>query len=623
MAKSGIFKLHSAIPEQYRARFETERLNENISRMRGLSIYIVIMQLVLQVVNSQWPQLPGDGVQIPLMDYILLSLVTLVVGIVYWVLLTLAKRDKIKSHGSKVFLVNSLIYLYAIIQLVFNTLNIASRQGLNSYIVFALMISMVPILPIKQSAASIGGAFVYTMGAMIVAHINGAADSNGLSELQEFFNSDMRATLVIITGITLFVSAIVYKLYVSNFIKSVALENSNAHLEDAVRERTKELEAKTVAAEIASHAKSRFLTSMSHELRTPLNAIIGMAQVAEKAATKEKSDASVREISTAGDYLLGILNDILDMSNIESERLSIENERFLLRRAMDEVVNIIAMRCSEKALTFTNNVDALGEIAIRGDKLRLKQVLLTILDNAVKYTPEDGKVDFTINTSEVSGDFIDAEFIVSDTGIGIEEEYLQRVFIAFEQGATDNLKHRGTGLGLAISQSLVGMMGGVITVESTPGVGSVFAFKLRLETAAFTNETTELLIPDLTGKHILSVEDIEINRIILAELLAETHAEIDEAADGVEAVEKFIASPEGYYSFIFMDLLMPKLGGNDATRQIRNLDRPDATTVPIVALSANTYPDDIGQAVEAGMDSHLAKPIDFASVMRILAEKIK
>jgi signal transduction histidine kinase/CheY-like chemotaxis protein len=431
----------------------------------------------------------------------------------------------------------------------------------------------------------------------------------------------MRAYFVIINGLTSLISTFIYRLYVSNFLKSVELEKTNENLEETVRERTQELEEKTHAAQSASAAKSRFLTSMSHEIRTPLNAIIGMTRIARNAGTKEKAEASLDQISASSDHLLGMLNDILDMSNIEAGRIMIGHDRFILNSALRNTADIIRERCSVKGLIFTTNIDSLPELSVLGDKLRLTQVLINLLGNAVKFTREDGKVDFSVKPEHETGTSVELSFTVTDTGIGIEPELLEKLFIPFEQGSINSMKHGGTGLGLAISQSLVKMMGGEISVTSTPGKGSVFCFRINIEKAPAMQITGGPVIPNLSGKHILSVEDIEINRIVLNELLAETRVSVDEAIDGVQAVEKFKDSPNGYYDFIFMDLLMPNMNGYEATRNIRNLSRTDAVTVPIVALSANAYQEDINKAMEAGMNGHLAKPVDFDALMQVLAEK--
>ncbi|MDR1203961.1 MAG: response regulator [Peptococcaceae bacterium] len=620
--KNGQFsRLFMNVPEEYRARFEARRLETNVARMHGFAIYIVVIQVILQVINALYPQKSGDGMPIPLDYYIALSLASLLVGLVYWILFAQVRRGRIKSHGAKVFLVQSVLYLYALIQLTFCTLNILSHQGVNSYIILILMVGMVPVLSGGQGVMTVGAAFAYVLATLYFTQ--NITNSAGISAWQDFVDSDMRANLIIITGVTAFVSVFINNLYVSNFLKSVELEDANTNLEQTVRERTKELEEKTVAAQAASQAKSRFLTSMSHEIRTPLNAIIGMAHIAKKARTKEKSDASTDEILAASGHLLGILNDILDMSNIESGKLTIEKDRLVLNRVMEEVVSIIGEGCRTKGLVFSHNIDALPRVTAMGDKLRLRQVLINLLGNAVKFTPEDGQVYFLVNVTKETDAYADVRFVVKDTGIGIGEEQRERLFVAFEQGSAGNMKHGGAGLGLAISQNLVGMMGGEITVESAPGKGSVFAFEIRLEKTADAGGEGGIVIPDLTGKHILSAEDIEINRVVLTELLAETNAQVDEAADGAEAVEKFRRSPEGYYDFVFMDLLMPNMDGYGAARGIRGLNREDAVKVPIVALSANAYPEDIDRAIEAGMNSHLAKPVDFGAMMRILTEKIR
>jgi signal transduction histidine kinase/CheY-like chemotaxis protein len=609
-------------PEKYRARFEEERLETNIVRMRGFAVYIVILQLVLQVTNILFPQGMGDGMKLPLDLYIGLSLVTLFMGIIYWILLSLAKQGRIKSRGIRVFLVHSLLYLYGLVQTAFCTLNILSHQGINGQLILVLLFGLIPILKPVQSIITILCSFFYTTAIMLGTQY--ITDTAGRSAWIKFFETDMRAYFFIVNGLTILISVFIYRLYISNFIKSIELEETNAHLEETVARRTRELEEKTIAAQAASAAKSRFLTSMSHEIRTPLNAIIGMTRVARNAETKEKVAASLDQIADSSDHLLGILNDILDMSNIESGNLKTENDPFALTAALGNIADIIRERCNATGLSFSSNLDSLRELTVTGDKLRFKQILINILGNAVKFTPEDGKIDFTVKIEAETETRVDISFTIRDTGIGMSAEQQTKLFTPFEQGSVNSMKHGGTGLGLVISQSLVNMMGGgPISVESAPGKGSVFSFRLGFEKAAPLEEAGEPVTPNLSGKHILSVEDVEVNRMVLNELLSETRVEVDEALDGLEAVEKFKASPVGYYNFIFMDLLMPNMNGYDATRGIRGLDRPDAATVPIVALSANAYQEDVKQAIAAGMNSHLAKPVNFPALMRILAEKIK
>ena len=417
--------------------------------------------------------------------------------------------------------------------------------------------------------------------------------------------------------------AMVFVLLLILFISNLRM---NRRLEKTVEERTGELRVQTLVAQVASRAKSEFLASMSHEIRTPLNAIIGMTEITRRAAEEPKKVLNgLREIATASSHLLSIINDILDMSKIEAGKFELNPEPFVLLPALDEIYSMMRQRCDVKGIEFKVDFGAFGTTCVMGDRLRLKQVLINLLSNAVKFTPDYGTITFSAQIAEQSDAQLAVDFLVEDTGIGMSPTQMTHLFNAFEQ--TDKAvatKYGGTGLGLAISQNLVTQMGGLIQVRSTLDVGSAFFFRISLpvSTEQIVAETAAVSALDLSGKRILLVEDVEINRVILMELLASTNLAIEEAEDGQMAVDIFAASAEGYYDLIFMDIQMPNKNGHEAASEIRSMPRLDALTIPIIAMTANAYREDVMSALEAGMNDHIAKPVDIDIVMRTLAERL-
>jgi signal transduction histidine kinase/ActR/RegA family two-component response regulator len=424
------------------------------------------------------------------------------------------------------------------------------------------------------------------------------------------------------TPYLIFISLLLAFVLAMSLIMFIRSKTQGEILEGLVKQRTQELEIQTAVAKGASSTKSEFLARMSHEIRTPLNAIMGMTAIAKKSANSAKVLSSLNEITTASDHLLGIINDVLDMSKIESGKFVLVNEAFYLPDAMKEVADLIGPRCSEKKIRFASDLRQIPDISVRGDKLRLKQVLINLLGNAVKFTPENGAIDLILTLDAETPDSAAITFSVRDSGIGMSAEQLGKVFTPFEQGDSSiAVRFGGTGLGLAISQNLISQMNSSISVQSASGIGSTFMFTLLMQKAPLVraeapDSAGEAL--DLSGKRILLVEDAEINRLILIELLEDTRVAIDEAVDGQQALDMFSASDEGYYGLIFMDIQMPVMDGYEATRAIRNLSRPDAKTIPIIAMTANAYREDVENALKAGMNGHIAKPIDMGDVMRVL-----
>jgi CheY-like chemotaxis protein len=333
----------------------------------------------------------------------------------------------------------------------------------------------------------------------------------------------------------------------------------------------------------------------------------------------------MRKIETSSRHLLGLLNDILDISKIEAGKIEITHEKMDIIKVIETVEHIIRPRCDEKSITFTMMIDDFRPSTFMSDELRLRQVLINLLGNAVKFTPEHGRVVFMVENLGSKGGMTKARFVVKDTGIGISDEARAKIFEPFEQAAsTTSRVYGGTGLGLAISNRIVGLLGGNSVVESIVGEGSAFTFDIQMEdVAGFTvgNVNYNDAIGKFADKRAMIVDDIEVNRMVVAGLLEGTGIKIEEAIDGVEAVEKFSISPEGYYDIIFMDVQMPRMDGYAASAIIRAMQgRNDASTVAIVALTANAFTEDIERARDSGMDTHVAKPVDADRLIEVLFE---
>jgi PAS domain S-box-containing protein len=387
-----------------------------------------------------------------------------------------------------------------------------------------------------------------------------------------------------------------------------------------------------IAAEEASLAKSAFLANMSHEIRTPMNAIIGMTAVGEQAGNLERKDYAFVKIEEASHHLLGVINDILDMSKIEANKLELSDVTFDFAEMIGRVTNIIRFRTDEKHQHFTQESDPNIPPYLHGDDQRLAQVLTNLLGNAVKFTPEGGTITLRTELVSKQDDRVTLRGVISDTGIGITEEQKAHLFEQFEQAESSTTrKYGGTGLGLAISKKIVAKMGGVINVVSTPGEGSTFSFTVELTCAKAPTgtlsggETALSREPDIDwypgrfqGYRLLLVEDVEVNREIVSALLEDTQIDVDCAEDGAQAVEMFVRDPQRY-QIIFMDVQMPVMDGYEATRRIRALDVPEAKTIPIIALTANVFREDIEKALAVGMNSHLGKPLDHKEMLATLS----
>ena len=376
------------------------------------------------------------------------------------------------------------------------------------------------------------------------------------------------------------------------------------------------LQAQLVSSEESNRVKTSFLASVSHEVRTPMNAIIGLDNLALGDPNLSPTTRDYLEkLGASARQLLSLINNILDISHVESGHLVLQNDEFQLRDAVLPLCAEIRSRCERKGLSFALEMDEGVEGACIGDMQKLTQVLESVLDNAVKFTDAPGSVRLAIRQTAGFDDYSTFSFRVSDTGVGISPEYLPKVFEIFSQeDASSKNRFGGSGLGLPIAKNLVELMNGEITIESEKNVGTTVEFTVTLKrpaTAAAEKDGSETGKPlSLAGARVLVVEDVELNAEIVMDILSLEEIESDHAENGQIAVDMFSASEPGWYDAILMDVRMPVMDGLAATRAIRALDRPDAKTVPIIALTANAFDEDIQNSLQAGMNAHLAKPAE-------------
>ncbi len=438
--------------------------------------------------------------------------------------------------------------------------------------------------------------------------------------------------------------------YVLHEDKDIYLENDAYYLDDshekivmsiknitrnylAARKQKQELQDALDKAYEANNAKSSFLSRMSHDMRTPLNAVLGLtSEEIIESLSPEEILSNMRTVHNSGQYLLGIINDILDMSKIENKKLELNPEPYSFKEFESVIKNIVGEQCKNKNIKFEIPVGEGVQQYYFVDKTRFNQIMVNLLSNAIKFTPEGGKVGLYAIALDNDEEMQSVRFIVKDNGMGMSKDFIPRAFDSFSQeGHDEDGGLKGTGLGLSIVKSLVTMMNGTIRIESELGIGTSFIVDLKLKTVpekesekliekSEKKENTEAETNQLKGKQILLCEDNEINAQVAEMLLTHVGCIVTMARNGEEGVRTFKASKENFYDCILMDIRMPVMDGFMATKAIRALDRLDAKTIPIIAMTANAFDDDVKQSRESGMNAHLAKPIETVKLYETLTE---
>ena len=425
---------------------------------------------------------------------------------------------------------------------------------------------------------------------------------------------------------TIFISAMALMMMLA-FFSFIKVQRSSQMVK-LEQDTNRELNRLRTVAETANAAKSTFLNNMSHDIRTPMNAIIGFTNIALKHSPPPEIKNCLDKISDSSEHLLALINDVLDISRIESGKIQYEPAPVDIAEILDSVLTIMYGYLSNRNITFQTELEEPQMRYVLTDAVRVREVLVNILGNAVKFTQDGGTVTYAVSYHPGKDDrYIHVRYRISDTGIGMSEEFVDHIFDEFsqeERGA--RTQYKGTGLGMAITKRYVDLMGGTILVESKKGIGSTFTVELPMEiTDACEVEKKDYSLgnADLTGLKVLLAEDNDLNAEIAMVQLEELGMKIIRASDGEEAVRFFAQNPQGTFDLILMDVMMPKMNGYEATKAIRGLqNRPDAVTIPIIAMTANAFAEDVQASLDAGMNGHLSKPIVMDEVIKTIARNL-
>jgi signal transduction histidine kinase/CheY-like chemotaxis protein len=399
-----------------------------------------------------------------------------------------------------------------------------------------------------------------------------------------------------------------------------------------ILDRERETEWKKLEAERSTRAKSTFLSNMSHDIRTPMNAIIGYTMLARKEENMSPKTAEyLTKIETSSQHLLALINDVLDMSRIESGKIELEPKKTNLVKTMNEVHDMFLTQMETKGLHYTVSAVDITNKTVMCDVSRLNRILLNLVSNAYKFTPQGGNISVTLRQTGVDAKTGFYELRVKDTGMGMSREFAARVFEAYERERTtavDNIQ--GTGLGMAITKSLINLMGGTIAVETEQGKGTEFIIRVGFplaeeESEAEIDEESKVVKQqaDFRNKRMLLVEDNVINREIAQMILMELGFKVETAEDGKIGLDKVAASAPGYYDGVLMDIQMPVMNGYESTKAIRALPDPELSRIPIIAMTANAFAEDIQHVLDVGMNGHIAKPINIPDMVATLRECLK